>query len=156
MRAAILAGEELPTGRPMTTEITRELLSAYLDDALAEPETARIEQELRQSESLRARLKAVLQDRDRGDHTLGAVWRREHLSCPTREQLGSHLLQALDPDYQAYLDFHLKVVGCPACQANLEDLKSRHQEPAQRQQRRKRYFDSSAGYLTATKKGSKK
>lgn len=133
---------------PAMTEITREQLFAYLDDALSEAELARIEQALRASPALRDRLRAVLQERDRGEHSLGAIWRRERLSCPSREQLGSYLLQTLDDDFQAYLDFHLKVVACPVCLANVADLEALRQEPpARAQQRRRKFFDSSAGYL---------
>ena len=107
------------------TEITREHLRAYLDDALTDAETARVERALRDSDGLRGQLSMVLQERDRGEHTVGAVWRRHRLSCPTREQLGSFLLQALEPGCQDYVEFHLKTVGCPFCQANLADLKSK-------------------------------
>ena len=95
------------------TEITREQLHAYLDDALTDAETARVEQALRSSEPLRRALRLAMQERDRGDHSLGAVWRRERLSCPAREQLGSYLLQVLDDAQQDYIDFHIKTVACP-------------------------------------------
>src|SRR5947209_4510463 len=67
------------------SEITREQLHAYLDEALSEPETARVEQALRDSEPLRRALKQAMQERDRGEHSLGAVWRRERLTCPGRD-----------------------------------------------------------------------
>ena len=128
--------------------ITHELLHAYLDDALSDRETAQVEQALRESEPLRRLLRAVMGERDRGEHSLGAVWRRERLSCPTREQLGSYLLQVLDAGLQDYLDFHLSVAGCPYCLANLADLKALHQEAAPKaKRRRRRIFESSAGYL---------
>jgi hypothetical protein len=131
------------------TEITREQLHAYLDDCLPDSETAKIEQVLRQSETLRQLLRQVMQERDRGEHSVGAVWRRERLSCPTREQLGSYLLEALDAEFQGYVTFHLQTIGCPFCKANLEDLKSLQEEPAAKiQQRRKRIFQSSAGLLS--------
>src|SRR5215470_15596527 len=101
------------------SEITREQLHAYLDDALSEPETARVEQALRDSEPLRRALRQAMQERDRGEHSLGAVWRRERLTCPPREQLGSYLLGVLDDGLQEYLTFHLNTIGCPFCQANL-------------------------------------
>lgn len=127
---------------------SREHLRAYLDDALSESETARLEQKLRDDPSLRTRLREVLQERDRGDHSVGAIWRRERLTCPTREQLGSYLLEVLDPGYQKYLDFHLNVIACPFCQANLDDIKEHHQTAApQAKQRRRRYYQSSAGLL---------
>jgi hypothetical protein len=130
------------------TEITREHLDAYLDDALTDGETARVEQALRDSESLRHQLRNLMQERDRGEHSIGAVWRRQRLSCPTREQLGSFLLQVLDGEQQEYVDFHLKTIGCPFCQANLADLQARQQEaPPAAEERRRRFFESSAGYL---------
>jgi hypothetical protein len=130
------------------SEFTAELLDAYLDDALPESDSARVEQALRDSAELRARLKAVIDGRDRGEHSLGAVWRRERLSCPSRDQLGTYLLGALEPDWQEYLEFHLAVVACPFCLANLADLKSRRAEPApQANARKRRYFESSAGLL---------
>src|SRR5260370_41683830 len=91
---------------PMS-DITREKLHAYLNDALTDPEMAQVEQALRDSEALRRSLQNVMQDRDRGEHTLGAVWCRERLTCPSREQLGSYLLQVLDEDQQDYIEFHL-------------------------------------------------
>jgi hypothetical protein len=130
------------------TNITRELLHGYLDDALSEGETAQIERALRESEGLRRMLRAIMQERDRGEHTIGAIWRRQRLSCPSRDQLGSYLLQGLEPDVQDYIDFHLHTIGCPFCLANLADLRDLHQEPAPKvQQRRRRFFESSAGYL---------
>src|ERR1700737_3174294 len=95
--------------------ISRELLQLYLDDALSEEETAQVEQALRASESARRLLRAVMQERDRGEHSIGAIWRRQRLSCPSREQLGSYLLQVLDPALQDYLAFHLQTVACPFC-----------------------------------------
>jgi hypothetical protein len=132
------------------SQITREQLHAYLDDALSDAETARVEQALRDSEPLRKLLEQAIQDRDRGEHSLGAVWRRERLTCPTREQLGSYLLQVLDEGLQDYVEFHVNTVGCPFCQANLADLRSLQQEHAPTtRERRRRYFQSSAGYLNA-------
>src|SRR5215471_9608409 len=103
----------------MNTTISREQLHAYLDDALSDAETAKVEQALRSSEPLRRALRQAMQERDRGDHSLGAVWRRERLTCPSREQLGSYLLQVLDEPEQDYIEFHLKTVACPFCVANL-------------------------------------
>ena len=128
-------------------EVARELLESYLDDALSEKETAQVEQALRESEALRGTLRSLMIEMDRGDHSLGAVWRRNHLTCPSRDQLGSFLLGALDDDYQEYIEFHLATVGCSFCNANLEDLRSMHRESSTAKQRRQRIFDSSAGLL---------
>jgi DNA-binding phage protein len=130
------------------TEITREQLAGYLDDALSDSETAHIEQALRDSEPLRSLLRAVMAERDRGEHTIGAIWRRRRLTCPTREQLGSYLLQVLDSDQQDYITFHLETICCAYCQANLADLRALQEEPVtQVQQRRRRFFESSAGLI---------
>lgn len=131
-------------------KITREQLLGYLDDALSESETAQIEQALRESEALQRALRALMQERDRGEHSLGAIWRRERLTCPTREQLGSYVLQVLDAGLQQYIDFHLGTVACAYCLANLADLQQLQQEPVPKaRERRRRFFESSAGYLRA-------
>ena len=104
-------------------EITRQLLRDYLNDALSGHDTARVEQALRDSAAARALFAEVLGEADRGEHTVGAIWRRERASCPTRDQLGGFLLGAGDPDLLDYIQFHLDAIGCPYCQANLDDLK---------------------------------
>lgn len=128
------------------SEISREKLHAYLDDALSEAENARIEQGLRDSEALRKALRAAMAERDRGEHSLGAVWRRERLTCPDRDKLNSFLLGVLDDDEQDYIAFHLDTVGCPFCQANRADLQSQA-APAAPGERGRRFFESSAGLL---------
>ena len=126
-----------------------EILRAYLADALPPEELARVEKALRDSAELRARLEEVRENRgDLGLHTLGAIWRRGRLTCPTRQQLGSYLLDALDPDLASYLKFHLDVIACPYCQANVADLKSKGaQVPAAIQNRHNRIVQSSRHLL---------
>ncbi len=137
-------------------DLTREQLAGYLDDALSEAETAQVEQALRQSEKLRTELRRLLEERDRGEHSLGAIWRRLRLSCPTREQLGSYLLGALDADWRDYIHFHLDTIGCSFCLANLADLQALQKEPPTKAKaRRRRFFQSSAGYLKG-RSGKKK
>lgn len=132
----------------MSKLITREVLVGYLEDALDDEETAHIEQELRKSESLRNQLKALMSERDRGEHSVGAVWRRHRLSCVPREQLGSYLLGVLNEGLQDYIQFHIKTIGCAYCLANLADLQSQQQDAdGQIKKRRKRYYQSSAGLL---------
>jgi hypothetical protein len=123
-------------------------LEAYLDEALAAEEMARIEQAIRRQPQLVAQLAALCAQRDAGVHSLGAIWRRHRLSCPTREQLGSFLLGALDDGLTGYVGFHLDVIGCRYCQANLADLKNRQVEQLEAAETRRRsYFQSSAGLL---------
>jgi hypothetical protein len=103
--------------------IDGETLRAYLLDELPAGTLARVEKALRDSAELRAQLEDVRQNREAGLHSLGAIWRRARLTCPSRQQLGSLLLDALDPDLADYLKFHIEVVACPFCEANLADLK---------------------------------
>jgi hypothetical protein len=111
--------------------IDDETLRSYLADTLPAEDLARVEKALRDSAELRARLEDVRQNRgDAGLHTLGAIWRRQRLTCPSRQQLGSYLLDAVDPELAAYLTFHLDVVECPFCQANFADLKARSAQPS--------------------------
>jgi len=126
-----------------------EILRAYLADTLRPEELARVEKALRDSAELRARLEEVRENRgDLGLHTLGAIWRRGRLTCPTRQQLGSYMLDALDPELASYLKFHLDVIACPYCQANLADLKSKAaQAPAVTQVRHDRIIRSSRHLL---------
>jgi len=128
--------------------ITQSDLQAYLDEALTPAEMAAIEAELRKKPDLLKQLAAINARRDAGVHSVGEIWRRQRLSCTTREQLGSYLLGALDQQHSQYVDFHLQTIGCRFCQANLEDLRRQQQENAETvKTRRTKYFQSTAGHL---------
>jgi hypothetical protein len=129
--------------------IDDELLKDYLADALPPEDLARVEKALRDSAELRARLEEVRQDRGNdGLHTLGAIWRQARLTCPSRQQLGSYLLDALDPERAGYITFHLDVIECPYCQANLADLKAKSTHvAAQSKSRYTRIVESSRHLL---------
>jgi hypothetical protein len=124
-------------------------LEAFLDEALPVERMAAIEEALRQSDELQKRLAAINGRRDAGVHSLGEIWRRHRLSCPTREQLGSYLLGVLARDAADYTKFHIETIGCRFCQASVADLKAQQTsaEAQVTEQRRQRYFQSSAGYL---------
>lgn len=127
---------------------TQAELEAYLDEALSPPEMAAMEAVLRGRPDLLQQLATINSRRDAGMHSLGEIWRRNRLSCLTREQLGSYLLGALAADQANYVQFHLETIGCRYCQANRDDLR-REQEESQdhAQRRRSKYFESSAGHL---------
>lgn len=134
-------------------EISIEDLHGYLDEALTDEECARVEQALRNSPAMRQMLSGIMAERDRGEHTVGAIWRRNRLSCPSRQQLGSYLLGVLEEGLQEYVQFHIATVACPYCQANLQDLEERQKEsPSQVQKRRKKLYESSAGFLQVSRK----
>jgi hypothetical protein len=132
--------------------ITQSDLQAYLDEALPPTEMAALEAELRKKPELLKQLSAINARRDAGVHSVGEIWRRQRLSCPTREQLGSYLLGALDGGHTEYVDFHVKTIGCRYCQANLEDLRRQQEEKGEAtQKRRTKYFQSTAGHLRRKK-----
>lgn len=128
--------------------ITDPVLLAYLEESLAGEVMATIEIELRRDASLRDRLSALIAQRESGVHSVGDIWRRHRLSCPTREELGSYLLGAMMEDASSYIRFHVEQIGCRYCQANLEDLQSANSASATSanvRQRRDRFFQSSVG-----------
>lgn len=137
----------------MTHHFRQSDLEAYLDEALPAAEMARIEKAVREDSALTKQLAAIHGRRGAGVHSLGEIWRRHRLSCPTREQLGSFLLGVLPDDMARYVAFHIDVAGCRFCQSNLADLRSQQAEaqPAA-QVRRRKFFQSSAGYLKDKRK----
>jgi hypothetical protein len=123
-------------------------LEAYLDEALPGEAMARIEAAVRQSEELARRLAGIHLRRDGGSHSLGDIWRRHRLTCPTRNELGSYLLGVLPAPQAAYVRFHVEEAGCRVCRANYDDLNRQQAEAAEAgHHRRRKYFESSAGLL---------
>src|SRR4051812_24946182 len=135
---------------PAPGPIDVETLRSYLAETLPPEAMAWVEKALRDSSELRSQLEDVRQNRgDAGLHTLGAIWKRSRLTCATRQELGSFLLDALDPEHAEYLKFHIEVVGCPFCAANLADLRHKAERvtPAA-QSRQKRIYHSSRHLLS--------
>lgn len=133
-----------------------EVLSAYLEEALPVGQLAEIERQLRENPELRKRLSIVIGREDAGLHSVGVIWRRNRLSCPSRDELGQYLLGVLDPAAEEFIRFHLEDVGCRYCAANHDDLRASGpfspQSPSadgsdQPAIRRRRYFETSAGHL---------
>lgn len=127
-------------------------LAAFLDEALPPDRMAAIEQSLKGGDdALADQLATICGERDAGMHSLGGVWRRRRLTCPTREQLGSFLLGVLDEGHTDYVRFHVETAGCRPCGASLEDLKNQQSaaqaEASEVTERRNRYFQSSVGRL---------
>ena len=122
-------------------------LEAYLDEALPPEEMARIEKAARDDQTLVRSLASIHARRGEGVHTLGEIWRQRRLSCPTREQLGSYLLGAMSDECARHVAFHVEVIGCRYCQANLADLREQQKGTELGVARRRKFFQSSAGYL---------
>ncbi len=84
-------------------------------------------------------------DETSADVTVARVWRERRLTCLKRSTLGSYLLGVLEEPWQSYTQFHMDVVACPMCLANLDDLKAEQESemPIDREQ----IFQSSIGFL---------
>ena len=84
-------------------------------------------------------------EEDHADVTVARVWREHRLTCLKRSTLGSYLLGVLDEPWRSYTQFHLDVVGCSMCLANMADLEAEEDDhlPADTD----RLFASSAGFL---------
>ncbi|MFQ5590473.1 MAG: RNA polymerase sigma factor, partial [Phycisphaerae bacterium] len=80
--------------------------------------------------------------------TVARVWREHRLTCLKRSTLGSYLMGVLEAPWHAYTQFHLDVVGCAMCVANLADLQSEQDEPTGGDT--ERIFQSSIGFLKQT------
>jgi len=132
----------------MSTDFTDAELLAYLDEGLAVDRMAAVENALRASAELRNRTAGLRVARDADGHSVGEIWRRGRLSCPTRHQLGSFLLGALPSELAQYLKFHIETIGCRYCAASLDDLREAGAaNTTETAQRRQKYFQSSAGHV---------
>lgn len=130
----------------MSADFTDEELYAYADESLSTQRSNEIEQSLRGDLALSARLAGLLSDRDQGEHSLGQLWRRDRLSCPSRSVWAAFLDDRLGDGMKRYLQFHLDTIGCRMCAANLADL-SQSESELQREIRARKIFQSSAGAL---------
>lgn len=122
-------------------------LAAFLDEALPANRCAELEHQVRADAGLRKRLLEIRGRETAGLHTIGAIWRRNRLSCPSRSELGQFVLGALEKAPHEYIQFHLEDIGCRYCQANLADLQAASTSDDQPARRRRRYYQTSAGYL---------
>ncbi|MCH7808197.1 MAG: sigma-70 family RNA polymerase sigma factor [Planctomycetes bacterium] len=80
------------------------------------------------------------------DVTVARVWREQRLTCLKRSTLGSYLLGIVEDPWRSYIQFHLDVVECPMCIANLGDLESEQEDEGPVDV--DRIFQSSVGFLS--------
>jgi hypothetical protein len=122
-------------------------LTAWLDELLPASRMVEFESQLRKDTTMQARLAQLIRHRDQGGNSVGEVWQRARLSCPTRTELGAYMLGTLPHDAAAYVEFHLNTVGCRVCQANQHDLEEQSSQSDHVPGRRRKFFESSAGLL---------
>ncbi|MEM6690588.1 MAG: hypothetical protein AAF664_14230 [Planctomycetota bacterium] len=129
------------------SDYSDEELLAYLDEGLSPALSSEIESAIRSDPELQVRLQSIRNRDNAGEHTIDAIWRRHRLSCPSRDELGKYVLGILDPEHAKYIQFHIEVVGCRFCAANLEDLQQANTPAIAGSDRRRRYFQTSVGGL---------
>ena len=78
---------------------------------------------------------------------LTQTWQVLRPSCPKRSTVGRSLLGTLEPDWQAYVDFHLHQLGCHFCRANLADLEKQNQQSDRPRALHTRIMQSTVGFL---------
>lgn len=85
---------------------------------------------------------------DQAEVTVARVWREARVTCLKRSTLGSHVLGVLEEPWKSYTQFHLDVVGCPICLANLADLEAEEEEWSEADTQR--MFASSVGFMRSS------
>ena len=132
----------------MVTEFTNEELLAYADERLPSERSVLIEQFLRRDRALVERMASLLSQRDQGERSLGQLWRKDRLSCPSRSVWAAYVDGRLGDGLKHYLQFHVETIGCRICAANLADL-SRCEPSTDAERRTRKIFQSSAGTLSS-------
>lgn len=82
---------------------------------------------------------------DSADLTVARVWRERRFTCLKRSTLGSYVLGILEEPWNSYTQFHLDVVSCAMCLANLTDLQEEQEAEGPRDH--ERIFQSSVGFI---------
>lgn len=135
----------------MTTShkhVSNEDLLAYLEERLDVADSSRLEEELLRSPETRVRAAELLDHASATSQSAGAVWARHGISCPDRTSWSGYLLGLVeDAELECYARFHLEIVGCRRCRANLEELQAALEGDAAAQSRQQRIFESSVGRL---------
>ena len=132
----------------MSQTFTDEELMAYADERLPVDQAAELERLLRSSTDLVQRLAELVQSRESLDPSLGAKWRRGRWSCPPRAVWSAFVDGRLGDGLSQHLRFHVEVIGCRVCAANLADLQQSG-DHSDSEGRVRKIFQSSAGRLAA-------
>ena len=79
-------------------------------------------------------------------HLLITTWETQRPSCPKRSTLGKYTLGILPPDWDDFVHFHVKILGCTFCNANLDEL-SAAGVSEETDSANERIFQSTVGFL---------
>ncbi len=132
----------------MSQTFTDEELMAYADERLPVDQAAELERLLRSSTELVQRLTELMRSRESLDPSLGSMWRRGRWSCPPRAVWSAFVDGRLGDGLSQHLRFHVEVIGCRVCAANLADLQQSG-DHTDSEGRVRKIFQSSAGRLSS-------
>lgn len=92
---------------------------------------------------------SLADDSERSSELLTDVWRDGRPSCPKRTTLGKFVLGTLPEEWDDFVQFHIERLGCEYCAANLDDLSSEINAPADdlSNSLRGRILESTVGFL---------
>lgn len=110
----------------MTELDDEQWLGLYLEEALDPQRMAWIEKRLREEPPLVRLLERMRREPSPSAvHSIGMAWVAGRLTCPTRTQWSKYLAGLLEDELTNYLKFHLELIECPFCRANVSDLQKR-------------------------------
>lgn len=92
-------------------------------------------------------------DDQHAEVTVARVWRDHRITCLKRSTLGAYLLGVLEEPWLSYTQFHLDVVACPMCLANVSDIEEQ-ELAADDADVSAQLFASSVGFLSRTHPGA--
>ncbi|MFM7130753.1 MAG: hypothetical protein ACKO0V_15490, partial [bacterium] len=111
---------------PGTDPADDELLRQYLRESLVPEAMAAVENRLRSEPALRALLETVREESpDPMVHSVSMAWVGGRLTCPTRPEWARFFSGLVANDRAGYMKFHLEVIECPFCRANVQDMQER-------------------------------
>ena len=106
-----------------------DLIHGYLNENLNEEGMAGVEKRLREDPHFYALLIRI-QNRipnQQTEHGVSTAWLAGRLTCASRTEWTQFFSGLVDKKRADYLKFHLDVIECPFCRANVADLQNRNQ-----------------------------
>lgn len=105
---------------------SREYIHAYIDGALSPEETEAFALKAQRDSELRGQIRTVQSEFDYHNHTVGSLWRRNQLTCPSDQDIVDYQrgeLAIINPEIADYVQFHLKSIRCIYCISSAAERK---------------------------------
>ena len=97
---------------------SREYIHAYIDGALSPEEADAFTSMAYGDSELRGKIRTVQAEFDYHNHTVGSLWRRNQLTCPSDQEIVDYQrgeLAIIYPKIADHLQFHLTSIRCIYC-----------------------------------------